>query len=220
MSGLSAQVEAPTLVVAWKGAQVFTEALARGVAAGIPGARLLTLDVHEAAGQPLLEQFLDGRPVGEATPARREPTATILLTDLEEHTQMMARLGDLRGREVLREHERITRECLHAHGGNEVKTMGDSFICWFTSAQSALECAIAIQTAFDDTEVAGERLSVRVGVNAGEPIAEQNDIWGASVIAAERVKSLGRGGQIMVADVVRQLVAGKGFLLRHRRACA
>jgi class 3 adenylate cyclase len=85
-------------------------------------------------------------------------------------------------------------------------------MCWFPSAQSALDCSIAIQRAFAGADVAGERLSVRVGINAGEPIADDNDLWGASVVAAERVKSLGRGGQVMVSDVVRQLVAGKGFV--------
>jgi pimeloyl-ACP methyl ester carboxylesterase len=44
------------------------------------------------------------------------------------HTEMMSRLGDEKGRAVLREHERITREVLKVHGGTEVKTMGDGFM--------------------------------------------------------------------------------------------
>ncbi len=61
---------------------------------------------------------------------------------------MMQRLGDAKGREVLREHERISREALRAHGGTEVKTIGDSFMASFPSAQKAVECAIALQRAF------------------------------------------------------------------------
>jgi pimeloyl-ACP methyl ester carboxylesterase len=53
---------------------------------------------------------------------------TILWTDLVEHTKMMTRLGDDKGREVLREHERITRDMLKEHGGAEVKSMGDGFM--------------------------------------------------------------------------------------------
>jgi class 3 adenylate cyclase len=53
---------------------------------------------------------------------------------------------------------------------------------------------------------------VRIGVNAGEPVAEDDDLFGTSVIAAARIASKASGGQVLVADVVRQLVAGKGFL--------
>ncbi len=53
---------------------------------------------------------------------------TILLTDIEGHTAIIDRLGDEKGRDVLREHERITRVALAAHGGTEVKAMGDGFM--------------------------------------------------------------------------------------------
>ena len=58
---------------------------------------------------------------------------------------MMSRLGDERGRDVLREHERITRKTLAVHGGTEVKTMGDGFMASFTSVTKAVECAVAFQ---------------------------------------------------------------------------
>ena len=70
---------------------------------------------------------------------------------------MMSRLGDERGRDVLREHERITREVLKANGGTEVKTMGDGFMASFGSVTKAVECAIALQRAFAERE--GEPLS-------------------------------------------------------------
>ena len=79
---------------------------------------------------------------------------------------MMSRLGDERGRAVLREHERITRETLKAHGGAEVKTMGDGFLASFNSVTSALECAIR--------EVAGDELAERYrGGPWGMPDADQ-----------------------------------------------
>jgi len=71
-------------------------------------------------------------------------------TDVVGHTEMMRRLGDGPGREVLREHERITRETLKANGGTEVKTMGDGFMASFASVAKAVECAIALQRAFDE----------------------------------------------------------------------
>jgi class 3 adenylate cyclase len=129
---------------------------------------------------------------------------------------MMQRLGDAKGREVLREHERLSREALRTHGGTEVKTIGDSFMASFPSAQKAVECAIALQRAFEASECAGARLRVRVGINAGEPIAEEDDLFGSSVILASRTKEKAAGGEIFVTDVVRQLVSGKGFAFTDR----
>ena len=108
------------------------------------------------------------------------------------HTEMMSRLGDEGGRAVLREHERITRDVLKEHGGIEVKTMGDGFMASFGSVTKSVECAIALQRAFSERE--GEPLSVRVGLNAGEPIEEEGDLFGATVILASRIaaKSGGR----------------------------
>ena len=47
--------------------------------------------------------------------------------------------------------------------------------------------------------------------DAGEPIAEDDDLFGSSVILAARTAAKAKGGQILVTDVVRQLVVGKGF---------
>lgn len=155
-----------------------------------------------------LREVDPGEPPGWE-PAAGTGTRTIMFTDLEGHTEMMQRLGDEAGRSVLREHERVTREALARHGGGEVKAMGDGFLASFASAQQALDCAAALQRALAD--LPGETLAVRIGINAGEPIAEDSDLFGASVITAARIADRAAGGQILVSDVVRQLVAGKGF---------
>ena len=130
--------------------------------------------------------------------------------DLLGHTAMMSRLGEDRGRAVLREHERITREVLKANGGAEVKTMGDRFMASFGSVTRAVECAIALQRAFADR--GGERLSVRVGLNAGEPIEEEGDLFGSTVILASRIAAKAEGGEILVADT--RAVLRQGLPLR------
>ena len=141
----------------------------------------------------------------------------ILFTDLEMHTAMMQRLGDDRGRALLREHEIITREALASYGGSEVKTMGDSFMASFGSATRALECAIAIQKAFSDRNASSdEPLRVRVCISAGEPIEEDDDLFGAAVILASRIAAQAKGGEIVLANVVRELAAGKGFMFSDR----
>jgi class 3 adenylate cyclase len=115
---------------------------------------------------------------------------------------------------VLREHERITRDVLKAHDGAEVKTMGDGFMASFGSVTKAVECAVALQRAFAGRE--GEPLSVRVGLNAGEPIEEEGDLFGATVILAARIAAKAEGGEILVANAVRELCSGKGFLFADR----
>ncbi len=92
--------------------------------------------------------------------------------------------------------------------------MGDGFMASFGSVTKAVECAIALQSAFAERE--GEPLSVRVGLNAGEPIEEEGDLFGATVILASRIAAKAQGGEILVSDNVRSLSAGKGFLFADR----
>jgi class 3 adenylate cyclase len=163
-----------------------------------------------------LGEFAPYEARGEVRSLQTAPLRVILFTDIEAHTAMMQRLGDTRGRELLREYERIVRDSLRAHGGTEVKNLGDGFMAAFDSANRALECAVALQQAFVDEPIDGERLSVRVGLNAGEPIAEDDDLFGSSVILAARTADQARGGEVLVTNVVRELVAGKGFVFVDR----
>jgi class 3 adenylate cyclase len=98
-----------------------------------------------------------------------------------------------------------------------VKSLGDGFMACFSSATGALECAIALQRAFaEHNESAEEPTRVRIGLNAGEPIAEDEDLFGTAVILAARIAAKAEGGEIVVSDTVRGLVAGKGFLFSDR----
>ena len=203
------------------------------LAAGIARAKFVTLpgSTNGWAGigpmHDLVNAFLNEDPETRAVTtvslARAYDSSfrTVLFTDLVGHTEMMSRLGDERGRAVLREHERITREVLKANGGTEVKTMGDGFMASFGSVTKAVECAIALQRAFAERNssarpAALEGLSVRVGLNAGEPIEEDGDLFGATVILASRIAARAEGGEILVADTVRGLCSGKGFLFADR----
>ena len=63
-------------------------------------------------------------------------------------------------------------------------------------------------------------IRIRVGINAGEPIEENDDLYGTAVIQAARVMGRANGGQILVTDTVRPLVAGKAYPFsdpRHAR---
>ena len=164
---------------------------------------------------------------------------TILFTDMEGSTALTQRLGDARAQDILRQHNTVIRDALKAHGGSEIKHTGDGIMASFGSASRALNCAIAIQQAFAQGD-AGARLGdggavggasvrpeafegsprpestdavrVRIGLNAGEPVAEERDLFGTAVQLAARICARAEPGQVLAANVVRELAAGKGFL--------
>lgn len=219
------QIQAPTLVL-YRVGKPERERSARMFASRIQGASLVavretTFGVYpSAAGIAEILEFLnpdgDWRRIGHEE-VQHGGLRVLLFCDLEKHTNMMQRLGDEQGRAVLREFEAITREALASYGGEEIKTMGDSFMASFVSAARALECAIALQRAFEArNETGSEPLNVRVGLSAGEPIEEDDDLFGASVILAARIADQAEGGEIVAANVVRELAAGKGFLFADR----
>ena len=220
LTGSLASLTMPTLVIHNAAIKLMPLEVVRKLVPAIPNAQLAVVEgVYSLELDQFVEpvrQFLQADSQPEEEVQRHEPSSfrTVLFTDLVGHTEMMSRLGDDRGRGVLREHESISREVLKANGGTEVKTMGDGFMASFGSVTKAVECAIALQRAFADRE--GEPLSVRVGLNAGEPIEEDGDLFGATVILASRIAAKAEGGEILVADTVRGLCSGKGFFFADR----
>ncbi|MDP9236271.1 MAG: adenylate/guanylate cyclase domain-containing protein [Chloroflexota bacterium] len=224
-----AKITAPTLVIHGRHDVMVPFEAGRELASKIRNARFFPREgghgyIDEATVlqvRSAIHEFLaDERPAKRR--ARRDKAVaggplTVLFTDIVGHAEMMQRLGDAKGREVLRAHERITRETLKQHGGAEVKTMGDGFLASFGSVTKAMDCAIALQRAFAaHTESMPEPLHVRVGLNAGEPIEEDGDLFGSTVILASRIAAKAGAGEILVPDTVRGLLSGKGFLFADR----
>jgi len=148
----------------------------------------------------------------DAGPSGPGAVRTVLFTDITDSTALTQRLGDTKAQELVRAHNAIVREALRAQGGSEIKHTGDGIMASFPSASGALECAVAIQRAVE----ASEGLSVHIGLNAGEPVEEESDLFGTAVQLARRICDQAEGGEILASDVVRQLAAGKGFLFADR----
>ncbi len=113
----------------------------------------------------------------------------------------------------------LTRQQVEEHSGHEVKGLGDGFMVAFTTARQAVACAVGIQRALEEhnrQQSLDEQVQVRIGLNTGEVIHEEEDLFGTAVNMAARIASKADGGEILVADVVRQLVAGKEFLFNDR----
>ena len=125
----------PTLLIHQRNNPNVRMATTRRVAGLIKDSRVAFID--SAFEGPLLAQrfFEDDIPdltepasKHGAGPPEAGAIRTVLFTDVEGSTALTDRLGDAKARELLREHERIVREALKAHGGSEVKTMGDGFM--------------------------------------------------------------------------------------------
>jgi class 3 adenylate cyclase/DNA-binding SARP family transcriptional activator len=127
---------------------------------------------------------------------------TVLFTDLVGSTSMLSALGDDAADEVRRSHFSILRRAIDEHRGSEVKSVGDGLMVAFASAREAVSCAAEMQQAVSAQE---DRLELRVGIDAGEPIHDGGDLYGMPVVVARRLCDAASGGQVLVSDVVRML---------------
>jgi len=225
LRNLLPKVAVPTLVIHRRGDAIIPFDLGREIAAGIPGARFMPLEGRNHAplaesDLPVLEtitnaiqEFIGASPPEDASTST-SGVVTILFTDLEGSTALTQRLGDAKAQELLHTHNTIVRDSLKAHDGSEIKHTGDGIMASFGSPQRALESAITIQQAFASHNTANPDapVHVRVGLNAGEPVAEDDDLFGTAVQLAARVCDHADPGQIVIPDGLRHLLSGKEFL--------
>ncbi len=133
---------------------------------------------------------------------------TVMFTDMVGSTNITQTRGDDRAQILVRTHNTIVRSALSDYGGREVKHTGDGIMASFASAASAVEATVAIQRA-TATQSKDMNLHLRIGLNAGEPIQEEDDLFGTTVQLAARICAKADTDQILVSNVVRELCAGK-----------
>jgi class 3 adenylate cyclase/DNA-binding SARP family transcriptional activator len=133
-------------------------------------------------------------------------TLTILFTDLVGSTSLIAALGDDAADALRRSHFATLRSAVDAHCGREVKSLGDGLMVAFTSAREAVACAARMQQSVSEQ---ADRLELRVGIDAGEPIHDGADLFGTPVVVARRLCDVATAGQVLVSDVVRMLCGSR-----------
>jgi class 3 adenylate cyclase len=170
------------------------------------------IEVDQRAVERFMGGIVDHEP-GE--PYVETAFRTILFTDMEGSTSMTQRLGDARAMEVLRAHDRIVGEALGRRGGSEIKHTGDGLMAAFPSVVGAIESSVQIQRRLAEADERTE-LHVRIGMSAGEPVTERNDLFGAVVQLAARLCSRAEPGSVLVSSAVHDLALGKGFVFRKR----
>jgi class 3 adenylate cyclase len=130
----------------------------------------------------------------------------VMFTDIVGSTELMMRLGDAAALELVRVHDALVRRGLAANHGREVKHTGDGIMAVFDSVAGAVRAAADIQWHFWLYNLnAAESLNVRIGIHAGEPLADHNDLFGATVHLACRLCAEAEVDGIVVSGLVREL---------------
>ncbi|KLK93746.1 cyclase [Microvirga vignae] len=173
------------------------------------------IEVDLSAVEAFLGRVSDPTPAARGSKPLIDPAMrTIMFTDIVDSTGMTARLGDVRAVEMVRAHDALVRRALNDKGGREVKHTGDGIMASFDDVVAGVECARAIQQAFDAFNLASrEKLQVRIGLDAGEPVADHNDLFGATVQMAARLCQSAEPDTIVVSEVVSGLLPDRVKLM-------
>lgn len=181
------------------------------------------------AGAAAMDNFLLGDEMGAHMVLRdvfrdwnrkADPSAgrkmTVVFTDMVDSTNMTQQRGDAGAQEIVRRHNLIVRNALARFGGNEVKHTGDGIMASFLSAAEAVEAMMTVQRqiAEHNRRMPGQTLHVRIGLNAGEPIQEEDDLFGSTVQLAARVCAAAEADQILCTASVMELAERPSSLFR------
>ncbi|MDQ2673635.1 MAG: adenylate/guanylate cyclase domain-containing protein [Chloroflexota bacterium] len=135
-------------------------------------------------------------------------TVTFLFSDIEGSTTLLKRLGDAGYAELLATHRRLMREVFSGHGGQEIDTQGDAFFYSFPRARDGVAAAVAVQQAHArEAWPDGVEVRLRIGLHTGEPAVGDEGYTGLDVVRASRLAAIGRGGQVLLSDTTRAIVA-------------
>jgi adenylate cyclase len=159
----------------------------------------------EDAAAPLLDRALN------EWNERHQPLApaeqiTVMFTDIVGSTVLAQTRGDEVAQKVVRTHNRVVRDTLKRANGTEIKHTGDGIMASFASSSSAVEAAVAIQEQVRTHNAVDPDLPlhIRIGINAGQPIIEDNDLFGSTVQLAARICDAAAPDEILVSEIVRQ----------------
>ena len=152
------------------------------------------------AGATGREVMLEQEESLEAPRLERRLTA-ILAADVEGYSRHMER-DEVSTLATLSSHRLIVDDLIASHNGRITGTAGDSVLAEFQSVVDALDCAVKVQ---DSIAVASEhqptehRLQFRIGINVGDVMVKDGDIFGDGVNIAARLESLAEPGGICVS---------------------
>jgi predicted ATPase len=140
-------------------------------------------------------------------PGQPSGTVTLVFTDIEGSTRLLADLGTDEYKRALARHRSAVREAFGRHHGYEVDYEGDAFFYAFESATAAVAAVREAMAALDDGT-----MRVRVGIHTGEPALDPPKYVGMDVHRAARIMAAAHGGQVVLSQSTHDLVDQRGGL--------
>ena len=130
----------------------------------------------------------------------RKPV-TILFTDIVDSTKLWDTRGDVKGRLLVDQHNRLIFPVIKKFHGNVVKTIGDAVMASFTSPENALRAAVGIQQSLAEYRTKNKHftLEIRIGMHTGMALIEKRDVFGDAVNVAARVEGLADANEILIS---------------------
>jgi len=153
---------------------------------------------------------------------QRDPgVRSVMFTDIVGSTEACSRHGDDAAISMLKVHDSVVRDALEKNGGRHIKHTGDGIMAAFHSAVGAVKAACQIQGALQAHNNNGATLPVvvRIGISAGEPVEDHDDLFGSTVQLAARLCHQADPGQVLVSSVITGLCIGKGLKFTGVGAC-
>src|SRR5712691_3100740 len=138
--------------------------------------------------------------------------AAILAADVVGYSRLMGANEEATLAELKRHRRELVDPKITEHRGRIVKTTGDGILVEFASVVDAVRCAVDIQREMADRNVgvpSDRRIEFRIGLNVGDIIIDDKDIYGDGVNIAARLEALAEPGGICVSRVVRDQVRDK-----------
>ncbi|HEY9343958.1 MAG TPA: adenylate/guanylate cyclase domain-containing protein, partial [Inquilinus sp.] len=138
--------------------------------------------------------------------------AAILAADVVGYSRLMEQNEDGTVVRLGRHRKELVEPLVATHRGRVVKLMGDGVLCEFGSVVDALHCAMRIQEEMAEREKdtpPGERIRLRIGINTGDVIVEDGDIYGSGVNVASRLEQLCEPGGVLVSGTVYDQLYGR-----------
>ena len=155
---------------------------------------------------------------GAGQPWDSTPLRTILVAELANWSTLALSMSDARALGAARDLQTLVKEAVSREHGSEITSQPGQVLASFGSATGAVKCAVRIHLAIEERNdrAPANAIQVKLGLNAGEPVAEDGGLFGAAVHLAQFACSKAGPGEILVSGVVRDLCAGKGFAFEDR----
>ena len=149
---------------------------------------------------------------------RSAKPVTIMFTDIVDSTRYWDVAGDLQGRMMVNQHNRLAFPVIRKFKGRIIKTIGDAVMASFDSPENALCAAIGIQQALAEYRTRNENfhLQIRIGIHTGKALVEKADVFGDTVNIAARVEAETAANEILISKATKDKIESDQYALTRK----